>query len=76
MIHNNIFLDYLPRDNRGLTEESIERHVEHATNGLDRLLMGGKVSQADYDLNIRRLDNWSTEALMRSAKSIAAAQEA
>jgi hypothetical protein len=65
----SVFLDYLPMNRLGLTEEQVERYVERATNGLDRLLMGRHLTQADYDTNIRRLDLWAEDALKHRTRA-------
>jgi hypothetical protein len=42
-----------------MTEEQIERHIERAMDSLDRQLMRGDLSQADYNKAARELNNWA-----------------
>jgi hypothetical protein len=44
-----------------LTEDQIERLVERAMNKLDARLMGGTLSQADYDHEVMILDKWAQQ---------------
>ena len=68
MVENNnaTVLDYLPHDVAGLTEERIERHAERAMDAVDRLFMGNRLTQSEYDANVRRLDRWTMDANARS----------
>lgn len=43
-----------------MNEHQIESIVEHNTNGLDARLMAGKLTQAEYDAEIKKLDRWAT----------------
>lgn len=39
-----------------MTEEQFERIMERKMDGLDRLLMSGKLTQADYDREVAALN--------------------
>jgi len=41
-----------------MNEEQLERHLGHCTDTLDRQLLLGQLTQAEYDDKIRRLDEW------------------
>jgi hypothetical protein len=43
-----------------MTEEQIERVVERRMDSLDRQLMNGQLSQADYDILVQELDAWAS----------------
>jgi hypothetical protein len=43
-----------------MTEEQIERIVERRMDSLDRQLMNGQLSQADYDILVQELDAWAS----------------
>jgi hypothetical protein len=42
-----------------MTEEQIERRVEHMIDILDRMFMAGRMEQAAYDAEIRRINAWA-----------------
>ncbi len=42
-----------------LTEEQIERRAERAMDRLDRGLMAGIMTQAEYDREVSILDKWA-----------------
>ena len=42
-----------------MTEDQIERAVERKTDWLDAALMSGKISQAQYDAEQRKLTEWA-----------------
>jgi hypothetical protein len=42
-----------------MTEEQIERKVERAMDALDARLMGNRLSQAEYDAQVRELNKWA-----------------
>jgi hypothetical protein len=42
-----------------MTEEQIERAVERKMDGLDRRLMRGELTQAEYDREVCALDAWA-----------------
>jgi len=44
-----------------MTADQIENKVERAMNGLDARLMGGKLSQAEYDREVVALDKWAQQ---------------
>ena len=44
-----------------MTEEQIERRVEKMVDHLDRVFLSGAMSQADYDEEMRSLDEWARE---------------
>lgn len=46
-----------------MTEEQIERHVERATDRLDRIFMADNspMAQAEYDREISILDKWAQQ---------------
>lgn len=46
-----------------MSEEEIERTVESRTNALDRRLMKGTVSQAEYDTAMTELNTWAEREL-------------
>lgn len=46
-----------------MTEEQIEARVEVMTNGFDRKLMTGLLSQQEYDLQMRVLSDWAEKKL-------------
>jgi hypothetical protein len=50
-----------------LTEEQIERQAERWMDGLDRMLMSGKLTQAAYDLKARALARWADQQYRRLA---------
>ena len=66
MALHNYAADYLPVGLSTLTDDAIERHVERATNAIDRLFMAGRIPQADYDYSVKRMDSWATAAYARS----------
>lgn len=42
-----------------MTEEQIEREVEWSFNRLDRQLMAGKLTQAEYDHEANVISQWA-----------------
>lgn len=46
-----------------MSEEQIELSVEHQTNALDRRLMRGALTQAEYDAEIRALSRWADQQI-------------
>jgi hypothetical protein len=55
-----------------MSEEQIERLVEKRMDALDRSLMKGTMHQAEYDVEVKRLDRWAQQqydkpASLRSA---------
>jgi hypothetical protein len=46
-----------------MSEEQIERAVESRTNALDRRLMRGAITQAEYDAEMRALSRWADQQL-------------
>jgi hypothetical protein len=42
-----------------MTEDQIERRVETRMNALDRKLLMGVLTQDDYDLAVKQLDQWA-----------------
>lgn len=54
-----------------MTEEQVELHVEKRTNALDRALMSGTLTQADYDLAIRNLAAWAERKLRLPSRPLA-----
>jgi hypothetical protein len=44
-----------------MTEEQIERTAERRMNMLDRNLLVGNITQAQYDQLVQDLDDWSKE---------------
>lgn len=42
-----------------MSEEQIELSVERTTNALDRRLMRGAITQAEYDAEMRALSRWA-----------------
>jgi len=42
-----------------MTEEQIERRVEMRVDLLDSLLMSGRLTQAEYDDEMKRLHDWA-----------------
>lgn len=41
---------------QAMTEEQFERIIERKMDGLDRLLMSGKITQAEYDRGVAALN--------------------
>lgn len=50
-----------------MTEDQVERWVERQVDMLDARLMSGKLSQTDYDSEIRALDAEATKKMDRAA---------
>jgi hypothetical protein len=48
-----------------MTEDQIERRVETRMNTLDRQFMSGELSQTEYDLAVKELDQWAKDQLDR-----------
>jgi len=44
-----------------MTEDQIERRVEARVDLLDSLLMSGRLTQAEYDEEMKRLNDWAEE---------------
>lgn len=44
-----------------MTEDQIERRVEARVDRLDSLLMSGRLTQAEYDEEMKRLNDWAEE---------------
>lgn len=44
-----------------LTEEQIETRIERTIDGLDRRLMAGRLSQAEYDREMAAINAWGEE---------------
>jgi hypothetical protein len=42
-----------------LTEDQIERRVEYKVNCLDDCFMAGQLTQAEYDAEMRSIDDWA-----------------
>lgn len=42
-----------------MSEEQIERIAEQRMDALDRRLLAGELTQVDYDLEVKRLDQWA-----------------
>lgn len=55
-----------------LTEDQIEARAERAMDRLDRRLLAGELSQADYDREVRSLDK-ATQAAYVTSRGAAAA---
>lgn len=53
-----------------MTEEQIERRVEHLFNRLDARLMDGQMTQAEYDAEAKRIHEWAEERYRRIAVSL------
>lgn len=53
-----------------MTEERIERQVEHRMNQLDARLMVGVYDQADYDAKVLELTKWADEQYKLAGKVI------
>ena len=51
-----------------LTEDQIERRVERHMDYLDRLLMGGQMSQKEYDEAVKSLNIWAERKLGEVAR--------
>lgn len=45
-----------------MTEEQIERRAERAMHRLDAQLIGGKITQAEYDREVQSLHRWTENA--------------
>lgn len=52
-----------------MTEEQIERRVESRMDSLDARLMSGRLSQAEYDAETRKLSRWADEQYKRVSES-------
>jgi hypothetical protein len=50
-----------------MTEDQIERRVEHMVNVADARLMRGRLAQAEYDAEMKRIHAWA-EAQYQKAK--------
>lgn len=48
------------------TEDKIEREVERMIDRLDRRLMGGDLTQVEYDREVVRVDKWARGELDRA----------
>ena len=44
-----------------MTEDQIERRVEAGMDALDRKLLSGKLTQAEYDEATSKLNDWATK---------------
>lgn len=44
-----------------MTEEQIERRAEREMDRLDKQLLSGALTQAEYDEEVRELDRWARE---------------
>ena len=44
-----------------MTEDQIERRVERRVDILDSALMSGRLTQAEYDDEMKRLHNWADD---------------
>ena len=44
-------------------EQRVELAVERSMNALDKRLMAGKLTQAEYDAEARRIDAWAKQAM-------------
>ena len=44
-----------------MTEEQIERRAEREMDRLDAALMAGRLTQDEYDYEVRALDQWAEE---------------
>lgn len=53
-----------------LTEDRIERRVERATDALDARLIAGRLTQEEYDREIKALDQWATEQAGHMSQSL------
>jgi hypothetical protein len=42
-----------------MTEDQIERRVEHMTDALDRRYMNSAMSEADYTAQLAKIDRWA-----------------
>lgn len=48
-----------------MTEDQIERKVEAQTDALDRALMSGRLTQAEYDRRMAELSRWADSMPVR-----------
>jgi hypothetical protein len=55
------------------SEEQIERKVERAIDRLDAALMSGKLTQAEYDVRVKSVNEWADDSMeqLEQAKIIA-----
>jgi hypothetical protein len=44
-----------------MTEDQIERRIERVMDALDARLMDGRLSQADYDWEVKNLETWASQ---------------
>lgn len=42
-----------------MSEDEIERHVERATDIVDSDFMAGKLTQSEYDEEMKRISDWA-----------------
>jgi hypothetical protein len=43
---------------RRMSEDEVERRVERMVDALDRRFMNGKMDQAQYDVEMAKIDAW------------------
>lgn len=49
-----------------MTEDQIERHVQHYFDRLDRKLMSGRLSQEQYDTEAEQIRLWADSEYRRN----------
>lgn len=52
-----------------MTEEQLERRAEQRMDSLDRQLIGNTLTQAEYDMEVKRIDTWVARELTRVDRS-------
>lgn len=53
-----------------MTEEQIERRVEHMFDSMDKALLGGSITQAVYDAQAKWIDEWSRREMAIRERTI------
>lgn len=48
-----------------MTEAQIENHVERQMNILDKNLLSGKITQKEYEIDVKFLDAWARRQLKK-----------
>lgn len=51
-----------------MTEEQIERRVEHLTDAVDRALMAGRLTEDEYNAAVRKIDRWAEQQYRTATK--------
>lgn len=49
-----------------MTEEQIERHVEHRVDSLDHLYIEGEISEVEYQARYRAISKWADDQSKRA----------